>query len=41
MLAVLVGLTLAGLVPAWFPAVLVARDAVMVAGAGLARLAKA
>ncbi|BAQ48126.1 MULTISPECIES: CDP-alcohol phosphatidyltransferase family protein [Methylobacterium] len=39
MLAVLVGLTLAGLVPAWFPAVLVARDAVMVAGAGLARLA--
>lgn len=39
MLAVLVSLTLAGLVPAWFPAVLVARDALIVVGAGLARLA--
>jgi cardiolipin synthase len=39
MLAVLVSLTLAGLVPAWFPAVLIARDTLMVAGAGLARLA--
>ncbi|KMO15939.1 hypothetical protein SQ03_16000 [Methylobacterium platani JCM 14648] len=39
MLAVLVSLTLAGLVPAWFPAVLIARDALMVVGAGLARLA--
>ncbi|WP_245447446.1 CDP-alcohol phosphatidyltransferase family protein [Methylobacterium sp. 17Sr1-1] len=39
MLAVLVSLTLAGLVPAWFPAVLIARDGLMVMGAGLARLA--
>ncbi|MET7243698.1 CDP-alcohol phosphatidyltransferase family protein [Methylobacterium sp. EM32] len=39
MLAVLVSLTLAGLVPAWFPAVLIARDGLMVIGAGLARLA--
>ena len=39
MLAVLVSLTLAGLVPVWFPAVLVARDALIVVGAGLARLA--
>ncbi|SFU55614.1 CDP-diacylglycerol--glycerol-3-phosphate 3-phosphatidyltransferase [Methylobacterium sp. 174MFSha1.1] len=39
MLAVLVSLTLAGLVPAWFPAVLIARDGLMVTGAGLARLA--
>lgn len=39
MLAVLVSLTLAGLVPAWFPALLIARDTLMVLGAGLARLA--
>ncbi|BCM82656.1 CDP-alcohol phosphatidyltransferase family protein [Methylobacterium indicum] len=39
MLAVLVSLTLAGLVPAWFPAVLIARDALVVLAAGLARLA--
>ncbi|AWN47775.1 CDP-alcohol phosphatidyltransferase [Methylobacterium terrae] len=39
MLGVLVGLTLAGLVPAWFPVVLVARDSLMVVGAGIARLA--
>ncbi|KMO44889.1 hypothetical protein VQ03_00895 [Methylobacterium tarhaniae] len=39
MLAVLVSLTLAGLVPAWFPALLIVRDALMVIGAGLARLA--
>ncbi|KMO31416.1 hypothetical protein VQ02_25990 [Methylobacterium variabile] len=39
MLAVLVSLTLAGLVPAWFPAVLIARDALVVLAAALARLA--
>lgn len=39
MLAVLVSLTLAGLVPAWFPAVLIARDSLVVLAAGLARLA--
>lgn len=39
MLGVLVSLTLAGLVPVWFPSVLIARDALMVAGAGLARRA--
>lgn len=32
-------LTLAGPVPAWFPAVPIARDTLMVVGAGLARLA--
>jgi cardiolipin synthase len=39
MLGVLVSLTLAGLVPAWFTGLLVARDALMVVGAGFARLA--
>ncbi len=39
MLAVLVSLTLAGLVPAWFPAVLIARDALVLLAAGLARFA--
>ncbi|GJD66406.1 CDP-alcohol phosphatidyltransferase family protein [Methylobacterium frigidaeris] len=39
MLAVLLSLTLAGLVPAWFPAVLIARDTLVVLAAGLARLA--
>ncbi|TNC13478.1 CDP-alcohol phosphatidyltransferase family protein [Methylobacterium terricola] len=39
MLSVLVGLTLAGILPAWFPAVLIARDTLMVLAAGLARLA--
>lgn len=39
MLAALVGLTWAGSVPAWFPAVLAARDTLMVLGAGLARRA--
>ncbi len=39
MLAVLVSLTLSGLVPAWFPALLIARDTLIVVGAGLARLA--
>ena len=39
MLAALGSLTLAGLVPAWFTGLLIARDALVVAAAGLARLA--
>ncbi|MFH6783186.1 MULTISPECIES: CDP-alcohol phosphatidyltransferase family protein [Methylobacterium] len=39
MLAVLVSLTFAGILPAWFPALLVSRDTLTVLAAGLARLA--
>ncbi|WP_167858551.1 CDP-alcohol phosphatidyltransferase family protein [Methylobacterium nonmethylotrophicum] len=39
MLAVLVSLAHAGIVPVWFPAILIARDALVVLAAGLARLA--